>query len=239
MSRNSKNVFQKVNDEIHITRDGWDRIAFTSFREDYYAQPTSYTWTLDKHGYLVNGSLGSLHRYIMEQWYGKEMLVEMTQRGYVVDHMNNEHMDCRITNLEFFKKSYNTAKGQSFDVDAKNIQMRISINIIKDFSTGCYQITIGCNDAIVWIDEAGNTFYVEAIMLLYNCDYSIVINDAENILRVYETEGRISVSQTHCCDMKLRKAVDIQLTDEEKNGDIVMRNGIPYLVIGNGHTFIS
>lgn len=34
-------------------------------------------------------------------------------------------------------------------------------------------------------------------MLLYDCDYSIVVNDAENILRVYESEGRIDVTKTY------------------------------------------
>lgn len=239
MPRKSKNRFQIVNDEIHITREGWGHIALTSFCDDYYEQLTSYTWTLDSNGYLVNRTLGSLHRYIMGKWYGEEMVDELTLKGYVVDHMNNEHTDCRISNLEFLKKSYNTAKGQTFDVDAKELQWRIAVNIFKDFSTGNYQITIGCNDTIVGIDESGQKYYVNSIMLLYCCDYSIVINDAENILRIYETEGKILVSQTHSCDMKIRKTEDIQLTDEEKNGAIIIRDGIPYIIIGNGQTYLN
>lgn len=238
MPRKVKNQFQIVNDEIHITREGWERMAFTSFRDDYYNQLISYTWTLDGE-YLRNKKLGYLHRYIMEKWYGKEMLDELTTKGYVVDHMNNEGTDCRISNLEFLKKSYNTAKGQAFDVDAKELQWRIAVSIFKDFSTGYFQITIACNDAIVGTDETGQEYYVYAIMLLYDCDYSIVINDAENILRVFETEGKILVSQTHSCDTKVRKAIDIQLTNDEKDGAIVMRDGIPYLLIGNGHTFVN
>ena len=39
---------------------------------------------------------------------------------------------------------------------------------------------------------------------------SKVINDAENILCVYETEGRIDVSKTYVCDIKIRKAVDME-----------------------------
>lgn len=76
-------------------------------------------------------------------------------------------------------------------------------------------------------------------MFLYDCDYSIVVNDAENILRVYETEGRIDVTKTYACDVKVRKAIDIQLTEEEKNGAVVIRDGIPYLILGTDNTFLD
>ena len=76
-------------------------------------------------------------------------------------------------------------------------------------------------------------------MLLYDCDYSIVVNDAENILRVYETEGRIDVTKTYACDVKVRKAIDIQLTEEEKNRAVAIRDGIPYLILGTGNTFLN
>ncbi|WP_298093741.1 hypothetical protein [uncultured Catenibacterium sp.] len=32
----------------------------------------------------------------------------------------------------------------------------------------------------------------------------------------------------HTCDVKFRKTVDIQLTKEEKNGSIVIRNEVSY-----------
>lgn len=74
---------------------------------------------------------------------------------------------------------------------------------------------------------------------MYNCDYSIVVNDVENILRVYETEGRIDVSKTYACDVKIHKAVDIELTEEEKNSAVVIRNGVPYLILGNGNAYLN
>lgn len=246
MSRKSKNEFEVVNGEVHITKSEWPFIAMTTYREDYYAQLSSKTWTLTKansdtedKGYLSNGTLGLLHRYIAAKWYGDDFLEEMTKKGYVVDHMNNDHTDCRISNLEFLKKAYNTAKGQSFDVDSKVMEHHITVNIFKDFFTECYQITIGCNDDIVGKTKDGKEYHIVAIMLLYKCDYSVVINDAENILRVYEAEGKIDVSKTYACDVKIQKAVDIELTDEEKNGTIVIRDGVPYLILGTGKAFLN
>lgn len=246
MPKQSKNKFDIINNDIYITKEGWPLIGLTTYREDYYEELTSKTWTLTRansktedKGYLKNTQLGFLHRYIVAKWYGDDVLEEMTKKGYVVDHMNNNHTDCRISNLEFLKKAYNTAKGQSFDVDSKIMEHHIAVNIFKDFATGCYQVTIGCNDDIVEETTDGEKYHIVAIMLLYDCDYSIVINDAENILLIYETEGRIDVGKTHACDLKVRKAVDIELTEEEKNGAVVVRDGIAYLILGTGKTFLN
>ncbi len=96
----------------HISKEGWPLIGLTTYREDYYEELTSKTWTLtkanietDDKGYLSNKTLGLLHRYIVAKWYGQDVLDTMTQKGFVVDHLNNNHTDCRISNLEFLKKS--------------------------------------------------------------------------------------------------------------------------------------
>lgn len=106
-------------------------------------------------------------------------------------------------------------------------------------SKECYQTTIECNDGIVGTTLDSEKHHIVAILLLYDCDYFIVTNDTENILRVYETEGRIDVSKTHVCDVKIRKAADIQLTEKEKNGAVVIRDGIPYLILGTGKAFLN
>lgn len=113
----SNNTFERFNDEVHIRKDGWQHVGLTTYRDDYYNELTSSTWNFtnpnsetDDKGYLKSSSLGLLHRYIMGKWYGEDVLQEMTEHGYVVDHMNNIHHDCRISNLEFLKKAYNTAR---------------------------------------------------------------------------------------------------------------------------------
>lgn len=106
MPRQSKNKFEIINNEIHITREGWPLIGLTTYREDYYKELSSKTWSLTKpnsdtedKGYLSNGTLGLLHRYIAGKWYGEDVLKNMTEKGYVVDHMNNNHVDCRILGI--------------------------------------------------------------------------------------------------------------------------------------------
>ena len=66
MPRTSKNKFEIINDEIHISKEGWPLIGLTTYREDYYEELTSKTWTLtkansetDDKGYLSNKTLGT------------------------------------------------------------------------------------------------------------------------------------------------------------------------------------
>lgn len=237
-----KNSFDVNGNEITIRRADWNTIVQTTYREDYYDELTSHIWNIDGNGYPTNKTLGgSLHRYIMEKWYGKEMLDEMTSKGYIVDHINNNHCDCRIQNLEFLKKDYNTAKGQQLDKDISRLSWNIALSIFKDFGTGYYQITIGCNDPISGTDEDGKEFFVDSFKLLYAGDYNdypIVLNDAEGILLGYEREKSIIPIKTRAAAIRVYKAPKIVLTEEEKEQSIIIRNGYLYTVIGNGKNYM-
>ena len=115
MPKSSKNTFSVNGDTVSIMREDWNEIAFATYREDYYEELSRHTWSI-QNGYPTNQTLGGgLHRYMMSKWYGEAVLSDMTARGFVVDHMNNNHMDCRISNLEFLKHNRNVAKGQYFD----------------------------------------------------------------------------------------------------------------------------
>ena len=117
--------------------------------------------------------------------------------------MNNDHTDCRLSNLEFLKKSYNTAKGQTFDVDSKRLKNYIAVNLFKDFTTNCYQVTIGFNATMGFIDSSNTIKLVNAVYFLYDCDYSIVVNDAENMLLEYETSRKITVKRNNSCSYRI------------------------------------
>ena len=198
----SKNTFEHRDEDIYIYGDGWKSVAVVTYKEDYYGELTSVTWTANK-GYLSNRKLGMLHRYVMEKWYGKDVLDDMTQQGWVVDHMNNNGFDCRISNLEFLPKRYNVAKGQTVDVETERMRHHIALTMCKDFSTGFYQIHIGCNDQIALLNtETEESRLLARLKLLYDCDYKVVVNDALDILLNYEEYGKFEIEKLHCIDWK-------------------------------------
>jgi len=240
MSKNSKNTFRIENNIICIMRDSWDYVAMATYREDYYDEIVSHVWNSDKHGYITNRILGgSLHRYMMRKWYGEDVLKDFTDSGYVVDHMNNNPADCRISNLEFLKHNRNVAKGNYFDKEVEDIKHELAVSITKDFKTKCYQIGIGCNVYMVSKDQYGKSHTINAIHLLYDCHYDLVILDAENIITQFQSERCFSLRNLCCCDVSIDEAPDIQLTEQEKHQVVVERNGTKYFVIGNGQTFIK
>lgn len=236
----SKNTFSLVDNEIYIMREGWKRNAITTYREDYYEELTSVTWS-EKNGYLFNSKLGYLHRYIMQKWYGKEVFSRMTAHSWVIDHMNGVKFDCRISNLEFLSINYNVAKGQTVDIDSEKLRMHLALTICKDFSTGYYQIHLGCNDDLSLYSMVQNRFLfrVAELHFLYNCDYRIVINEAISILLNYKLMKRINISSLQFVDWKADPAIPINLSEEEKNQAVIIRGGKVYGAIGNGFWFHS
>lgn len=184
MAHSSKNTFEVINNDIYIYGDGWKRVGLTTFCESYYDELTSVTWSKGKHDYLYNSKFGYLHRYIMEKWYNKNTVEEFTSKGWVVDHINNDSMDCRISNLDFLLKRLNTAKGQKLDIDRERLLYRLALNICKDFYTGNYQLSLICNESMKIVNSCGREIIPAVIHLLYKCNYKIVISDAEKNFRL-------------------------------------------------------
>lgn len=232
---NKTNSFEVVGDTIYIRRSEWNQVALTTYREDYIEEIKTHVWTL-KNGYPYNATLGGyLHRYIIRKWYGDNMLDEMTKKGYVVDHLNNNHMDCRISNLEFLKHNRNVAKGQYLDKESEEMRKNIALSIFKDFSTGLYQITIACNNDIVLVDCTGKIQLIDAIRLLYNCIYEEVILDAERILTQYDENNNVNLMNLHYCDIEIRETKAVGFTEEEAMKDFIEKEGVIYINTGKGN----
>lgn len=246
----SKNTFEIHGDDVHIYRREWGSMAFTTYREDYYEELTSVTWTKTKrknedNAYLYNPKFGYLHRYIMGKWYGEDMVETMTENGWVVDHMNNDGLDCRISNLEFLPKQINTSKGNYLDVSVRELRSRIALSLHKDFSTGLYQIHIGFNKPASLYDATSRRYATDEfhqlakLKFLYDCDYRTIINDATSILSDYELYGCVKLDRLHFIDKKAEYFENIILTEEEKGKSVIERDGKYYFVIGNGIMFYS
>lgn len=237
------NRFEICNGVVTIYRKNaantWDIIGKTDFNEKYYKELSSHTWRL-QNGYPYNKSLGGgLHRYVMGKWYGESVVKDFTKNGYVIDHINNIHTDCRICNLEFLQHDYNVAKGLSLDKDIEKMKKRIALSIFKDFSTGFFQITIGCNDDVGYIDKLGQEHHLTAVKLLYKLDYSLVLLDAQKILSYYRNGYGIDLNQLSFCQKKMEESPNFVLSNEEKGKPIIFRNGEPYLVLSNNTTIDS
>lgn len=175
--------FKVENGKIYLIGDAF--VGVTTYCEDYADIITNKKWNL-KNGYLHNSKLGYLHRFIMKHWYGKECFDEMKEKDFVVDHLDNNGLNCCIDNLCFMSRIDNTVKGLTIDKAAKDKSL-IALSIFKDFSTTLMQITISFNYPATLISNKNNEpIITELAYLLYDAEYNIVINDAKMILDKYK-----------------------------------------------------
>lgn len=210
----SKNTFEINGDTISITKPEWGFNVYTTIREDYFDEIQSVTWGLLNKRYPYNAKLGTLHSYIMKKWYGEEFCQEMTEKNYVIDHMDNDSHNCRINNLSFLSNAYNKAKGLTFDQENKAKEF-IALTMFKDFFTGLYQITINFNyPATLAIDGFDVPSIIELAYLLYEGDYRKVIADAEDILRDYKENYTFNPIKIRAIDYHIEGCVGRPLSPE-------------------------
>ena len=172
----------------------------------------------------------------MEKWYGLEMLEYMDANHFVVDHMNNDGFDCRISNLEFLPNDENKAKGLTVDKQIAQIRNKVAISVFKDFTTGLYQLTLGFN-AEVGEYRDGYIYPVTVSKFLYNGDYREVVNDVRKIILDFNLYGMINPSKLSFSDKKVTYSVFLKPKEYEKDAAVIIRDGQTYLVI-NEHSRI-
>lgn len=235
----SKNTFTIEGNEIHIFREGWNHSAVITSNDNYNEIITNVTWSINNE-YLFNKKLGYLHCYVMKVWYGEDVYNEMKQKDWVVDHIGHDKFDCRISNLELLLKRLNTAKGQKLDIDRERLFPNISLNIYKDFYTGNYQLSIIFNSEAYFLCNDGSVKKLLIIKLLYDCDYRIVISDAEKVLDMLDIYHRFNINELSYCDYKIEEPIPLQLTEKEiyeinNEGRVfVERDGKTYAILGLG-----
>ena len=180
-------------------------IGITTDRKDYHAELDGLVWNRDKKGYIKNRSVGYLHKYTMEKWYGEETVEKFYQRGFVIEHINNRHYDNRISNLAFYPKNRNVAKGMYFDKEVKSIENKLLVTIHKDFFENCYQISLTFNDTFFMLEKNDEVLQIYALYLFYNKDisYNTIINEATDIITIYQEKDEIDLSRLRYCGYRV------------------------------------
>lgn len=210
----SKNTFSISGNTLYISHPEWDFIAQATVRDDYIDEIQSVTWGLRNDRYPYNAKLGTLHSYVMKQWYGKELCAEMKAKGFVIDHMDNKSHNCCIDNLSFLSDSYNKAKGMTFDKENQDKSF-IALTLCRDFETELYQITIAFNyPATLILKDFEHPAIIELAYLLYEGDYRTVIADALDILLEYKSDYTFQPEKLRTIDYHIEGLIGKALPPE-------------------------
>ena len=137
------------NSKIYLRFTGIDDVDFyktglADYTDDLWEVISKSKWRTD--GKYIYSGTKTLHKIVMEYWYGIDCHKKMIENGFVVDHIDNDGFNCLYENLEFLNRIKNWFyKGNYYDIErAKKIPMA-AVNIFKKKSGDKFQITIGFN----------------------------------------------------------------------------------------------
>jgi len=239
------------NDKIAISIKGMSKLAFVNYTDELFEIIKSARFRvpdtlekIDSYKYPhSNEYKKDLHQIVFDYYFGEEMRKKAYDSGYIIEHLDNDGFNCDISNLFILKKVKNTYKGWNFDKEAQEALPIIGLRIYHILSNRTFQITIAFNQSFV---NAKSEKALSTIRLLYDYNYEIVLQDAEQILESIIETGNIDFNKWRELyrykDIRISYEEDIELTEEEKKqgyGTLIERNGKYYLLIGQSEDSIG
>lgn len=222
-------------------------LGFTDYNEVLWNKIKEMKWNIrfsrsknkkKEKPYIYSSNKGNpvdLHRFVMEHWYGESEMKKAKERDYVVDHLSNESLNCKISNLCFIPRTLNTSKGNDFDIRRKEVEKMFALNIFKDFRTQLFQITIVFNDPASFIDlENNKRLPIAKFFLLYDNKFRRVLTDSQTIINELLYEGNFNIKKLNHKEYCVETANYIMPSDQ-KDSPLVFMDGKAYanMDIGN------
>jgi hypothetical protein len=237
------------NDTISINIKGMNKLAFVNYTDELFEiiktarfRVPDTSEKVDKYPYS-NEYKKTLHQIVFDYYFGEDFRKKIYDLGYIIEHLDNDGFNCNISNLFILKKVKNTYKGWNFDKKVKEALPTIALKIYHILSNRTFQITIAFNKSFVNV-KSGKA--VSTIRLLYDYNYEIVLQDAEQILESIIETGNVNFKMWaelyRFKDMKITYFPDIELTEEEKKqgyGTLIERNGKFYLIVGQSEESVG
>ena len=229
----------EVTDEvITLQRDQWNgKKAKISNFPGLLDEVMKYTWTYTEgnHPYLNSSKLKvSLHKFVLQYLYGKEKLDEMLGESNIIEHLDNDGLNCTYDNLHILSADLNKAK--AFTIDKKSAAVEVNeLGTILALITDVYyshknkqfQLQVFFNKNIAFNAETNSP--VEMYALIYDSFYNLYI-DWLYCFQCIETES-FDITKHHAKKVYEKAAPMIALREYEKDAQFIVRDGQPYLVL--------
>lgn len=221
--KNNKVEITHENNKIYLrfVNPEWQNLGFTDFTDELWEIINSAKWHI-KEKYIYAGKK-SLHRVVMEYWYGKECCSEMIKKDFVIDHIDNNGFNCLYENLAFLSRSKNWHyKGNYYDKERIETIPIAAVNIMKKMGGDKFQITVGFNVPLV--NSQGQQFS-KAFFVYDTKDYDLVLSDALTLIESAK-KGEIDFRNIRCDRYKLEPFYLVKIDGTPpQSGSIINANG--------------
>lgn len=244
MDKNMKET--GIGDIIELSREQWGKAkANISNYPGLLDEVKKHTWSCSggKHPYLKSSTLKTtLHRFVLDFLYGKENLDRILAEGNIIEHLDNNGINCAYDNLHIISADYNKAK--AFTIDKLNECQGIPtfvVDVYYSHRKGYYQMQISFNRDVYFFANKEKYIYVESFFVQYK-DFQRLFMDWLYVLNCRES-GFFEVRKLRADYIYAAIRPIIDLRPEEKDKIILQREGKYYLRLnpdgGDKVTYIS
>ncbi|MFB0919921.1 MAG: hypothetical protein QMB62_03425 [Oscillospiraceae bacterium] len=224
--RKSGNIYE-------LRRDQWrGRTAQISDYPGLLDEVKKHTWTFSngEHPYLTSGNPKvSLHKFVLSFLYGTDKVDQMLGANNIIEHLDNDGLNCTYDNLHIISSDYNKAKAFTIDKekdDFSGVPLFIT-DVYYSHSKKYYQMQVFLNRDLYFNQSSGVP--VEEFFFLY-IQFSDLFLDWLDLLHCQST-GFFDVRKFHFDKVLWKERPAITLREEEKDYSVIERDGQYYLVL--------
>ncbi len=224
---------QEIGNVIKLERDQWKgRQAWISNYPGLKEAVLKHTWTCTagKHPYLKSSVLNvSLHRFVLDFLYGKEYIDNMLSHDNIIEHIDNNGLNCAYDNLHIISADYNKAKAFTIDKEIDNLANKeaFATDVYYSHCKGYYQMQIFFNRNIYF--NRINRMPIEMFFCQY-VDFRSLYIDWLYVLGC-RSKGQFEIEKFHAEKIWARDRPDVVLTEEEADHVIIERDGQIFLAL--------
>ena len=192
-----------LGDRIKLKREQWKgNDAYISNYPGLLEEVKKHTWTYtdNKHPYLSCSAISvSLHKFVLQFLYGKEKLDEMIGKSNIIEHLDNNGLNCVYENLHVLSEDWNKVK--AFSIDKKNAALEAG-----------EIVSIPALITDVYYSHKGNYFQLQVYSKMYGMFYELFSNKYVKILDVEmrSKKYRALLRVTHYVDEHYSDGVSLE-----------------------------
>lgn len=240
-----KPKIERIGNMILLERDQWkDHTATISDYPGLLDEVMKYTWTYyeSDHPYLKCGKLNtSLHKFVLAFLYGADQLNHMLNNDNIIEHLDNDGLNCAYDNLHIISADYNKAK--AFTIDKERALEPDIPSFITDVyyshEKHYYQMQVFFNRDVFYNQSNGQP--IEELFFQYNDFRSLYID----WVYIYgcRQQGAFDLSTFHMSRLYAKNRPIIYLTEDEQDHVFIQRDGQWFLRLnpdgGDKTTFLN
>lgn len=240
-----KPKIERIGNMILLKRDQWkDHTATISDYPGLLDEVMKYTWTYyeSDHPYLKCGKLNtSLHKFVLAFLYGADQLNHMLNNDNIIEHLDNDGLNCAYDNLHIISADYNKAK--AFTIDKERALEPDIPSFITDVyyshEKHYYQMQVFFNRDVFYNQSNGQP--IEELFFQYN-DFRNLYIDWVYIYGCRQ-QGAFDLSTFHMSRLYAKNRPIIYLTEDEQDHVFIQRDGQWFLRLnpdgGDKTTFLN